>query len=66
MRIESKSNTVGKHHAQIIRENVGIAASFVKGHAATGLSATTGYVAGFLHGLFGTKTAAGAPPVPNA
>ena len=54
--IEIKSSTVGQHHAQIIRDNVGAAASFVKGHAeATGLGATTGYVVGFLHGLFGSS-----------
>ncbi len=64
--IETKSSTVGKQHAQVIRKNVGIAAEFVVGHAANGASATTGYVAGFLQGLFGTKAPAGATSRPNA
>ena len=63
--IETQSNTVGKQHAQVIRKNVGIAADFIVGRAAIGLGATTGYVAGFLQGLFGTKTSEGATSVPN-
>lgn len=64
--IETKSSAAGQHHAQIIRENVGIAADFVKAHAATGIGATTGYLTGFVRGLFGSKTAGGETPVPNA
>ena len=53
--IEIRFSTAGQNHALVIRTTLGAAAGFVKDHAATGLGATTGYVVGFLHGLFGNS-----------